>query len=121
MDRYLDYYLGNYSNFSGRASRREYWYFTLLYFYFALLLAIGGGFLDPSAPMGLILVAYLLLSYVPFLAVSVRRLHDIGKSSYFYLLNFLPLGGIVLFVFMLTKSDPTVNKYGAPKSHLVVA
>ena len=54
-----------------------------------------------------------LVSFIPALSITVRRLHDIGKSGWWYLIAFVPLiGGLVLFVFTLLDSDPDRNEYG---------
>lgn len=108
----------NYANFSGRARRSEYWYFTLgqvclwLLFYAVLLFGVTGE--DETTVMitmsvfGLLLLATLL----PTLAVSVRRLHDLGKSGGWYFLIFVPFGSIVLLVWFFTEGERFPNKYG---------
>lgn len=63
-------------------------------------------------PLGL-LFAYSLVIMVPGLAVTIRRLHDIGKSGWWYFIAFVPLvGGIVLFIFTLLDSEPYANQWG---------
>lgn len=81
----------------GRASRSEYWYFAL--FTFLVGLATGG-------------VGDLLL-LLPSITVSVRRLHDIGKSAWALLWVFLPIiGWIVLIVYAVRPGEPGQNAYG---------
>lgn len=60
----------------------------------------------------LLLILYALLVFIPSLAVSVRRLHDQDKSGWFYLLNFIPFGGLVLLVFYCLPGTPGLNRYG---------
>jgi uncharacterized membrane protein YhaH (DUF805 family) len=56
---------------------------------------------------------YGLVSFVPSLSCMVRRLHDTGRSGWWYFIGFVPLiGGIVLMVFMVLDSDPDRNEYG---------
>jgi uncharacterized membrane protein YhaH (DUF805 family) len=63
-------------------------------------------------PFG-VMMAYCLALFVPSLSVTVRRLHDIGKSGWWYFIAFLPLiGGIILFVFTLLDSEPYANQWG---------
>ena len=100
----------NYANFEGRARRSEYWYFTLFSMMLFILLMIVM-YMIPTIGTILIVLAGLGL-IIPSIAVTVRRLHDIGKSGWWYLLAFVPLGGIVLFVFSVMDSQPGSNEYG---------
>lgn len=109
----------NYANFEGRARRSEYWYFVLANILILLpVIVIGVSFiaimeLDRLAPLfGGILILYNLAILIPTVAVSVRRLHDTGKSGLFYLLNFIPLGSIILLIFYIQDSDLGTNKWG---------
>ena len=104
--------LGNYVNFTDRASRSEYWWFAgavwLAYVISFALLAI-------SVELGFIVYFVILFgTLVPGLAVAVRRLHDTGRSGWWLLLGLVPLLGIVLIVFMLLDSESGQNRYGAP-------
>ena len=109
----------NYANFSGRARRSEYWYFTL---FSALVTGVLGGFAAVSGEKletvfrGLSGLASLGL-FIPGLAVCWRRLHDIGKSGALYFLVLIPLvGPIILLIWMCTDSEPGDNMYGpSPK------
>jgi uncharacterized membrane protein YhaH (DUF805 family) len=57
---------------------------------------------------------YALVIFIPGLAVTVRRLHDVGKSGWWYLLAFIPLiGAIILLVWFCTDSQAGTNKWGA--------
>jgi uncharacterized membrane protein YhaH (DUF805 family) len=105
------------TDFSGRSRRKEYWYFQLfnaMIVVFLALLAIafsdqGKPAMIPFYPM----FTYCLVLSVPALAVTVRRLHDIGKSGWWYFISFVPIiGGIVLFVFTLLDSEPYANQWG---------
>ena len=55
---------------------------------------------------------YFLASFIPSIAVTVRRLHDVGQSGWLLLLQIVPFGGLVLFIFSLLESKPETNKWG---------
>jgi uncharacterized membrane protein YhaH (DUF805 family) len=96
--------LTNYVNFKGRASRSEFWWFVL----FTVIVHFVCGALSDKLQIiiGLIL-------FLPYLAVSVRRLHDIGKNWHWILIGIIPLiGALVLIYFYVQKSAPTANAFG---------
>ncbi len=110
--------LRKYAVFSGRARRREYWFFVLFY----VLISIGLAIIDAVAGLrigevGLLQGLYGLAVLIPGLAVAVRRLHDTGRTGWWLLIILIPLiGAIVLLVFMFLDSEPGENKYGpSPK------
>lgn len=104
--------LQNYANFSGRASRSEYWFFFLFYILAMItgtlldnILLGGNGVFNTLATLGLVL---------PGIAVGVRRLHDLGKSGWWYLLVLLPLiGSLVLLFWFVQKGQDSTNDFGA--------
>jgi len=64
---------------------------------------------------------YALAMLIPGLAVSVRRLHDVGKSGWMLLIALIPLiGAIWLLVLMLTDSNPGENQYGSNPKEMTV-
>ena len=93
---------GKYATFEGRARRSEYWYFCLFGFVVGLVL----GWI-PVVGM-LISLAFLL----PSISVGVRRLHDVGKSGWWYLLVFVPIANLVLIYFYILDSQAGTNEYG---------
>lgn len=111
-----------YVGFSGRARRSEYWWWTLFVGIVTLAAALidgtsGNDLSDGTGPVqGLVTVALLL----PNLAVTVRRLHDTGKSGWRVLFGLIPLlGFILLLVWTLQDSDPGANRFGwSPKPGL---
>ena len=110
-----------FADFKGRSQRKEYWMFLLFNFVVAVILAaVFGDGGDDATPLPF--VAYQVLILVPSLAVSVRRLHDIGKSGWWLLLNIVPLiGPLVLLYFAAQDSQPASNQYGPnPKAVPVV-
>ena len=86
----------------GRAHRSEFWYWTLA----NLLIGIVLGWI----PFIGILISIAL--FIPSIAVGIRRLHDIGKSGWWYLLILLPLVNLVLIYFFILDSQPGENQYG---------
>lgn len=106
----------NYVNFDGRARRSEYWYYTLFsipLFIIASLLDRALGLNFSPLPYGYLYAAVGLGTFLPGLAVSIRRLHDVGKSGWMSLIVFIPLVGFIwLIVLACTDSTPGPNQYG---------
>jgi len=106
-----------YAVFAGRARRKEYWMFCLFSGLVTLGLAfvdIATGLVQESVGTGLISGLYSLAVLLPGVAVSVRRLHDVGRSGWWLLVAFVPvIGAIVLFVFSVKDSVAGRNQYGA--------
>lgn len=97
--------LSKYANFSGRASRSEYWWFVLAVF----LVSVALNIINPSGTLGGLFSLAILL---PLIAAEVRRLHDTNRSGWFILLNLIPLvGWIILLVWKVQKSDEGTNQY----------
>ncbi|MFE5808455.1 MULTISPECIES: DUF805 domain-containing protein [unclassified Streptomyces] len=109
MNHYTDV-LKKYAVFSGRARRQEYWMFTLFQVAAVIVLAIIDAVIGASS---IIVGLYVLGTLVPTLAVTVRRLHDLGKSGAWYFIAFVPfIGGIWLLVLTATAGQPQPNQYG---------
>lgn len=104
-----------YADFSSRARRAEYWYFQLyswLFSFAALILDtyIFGTTLEETGLFGAL---YSLLIIIPNLAVSVRRLHDTGRSGWTILLTLIPIvGWTALLIFDCEDSQKETNKWG---------
>ena len=120
MNWYIEV-LNKYAIFSGRARRKEYWYFFLfnlvITFFLAFIDGMAGFFIDEIG-LGLIGILYALAVFVPGTAVTVRRLHDTGRSAWWLLILVVPIiGTIILLVFLVLDSDTDENRYGiSPKS-----
>jgi len=102
----------NYVTFSGRAARSEYWYWVL----FALLVAMVSAIVDAAvfeesttSPVASITS---LLLFLPGLAVSIRRLHDVDHSGWWFLIAFTVIGIIVLWVWACTRGTVGPNRFG---------
>ena len=115
MDWYL-MALKKYAEFQGRAQRKEYWMFTLFNFLAMVLLGLVGALLGGGGEGGLgdvLQGLYGLGVLVPGIAVTVRRLHDIGKSGWWGLVALIPLiGSLILIYFAGKDSQPEINEYG---------
>ncbi|MBJ6368100.1 DUF805 domain-containing protein [Snuella sedimenti] len=116
MKWYLKVVKDNYANFQGRARRKEYWMFTLFNAIFMIATAIVAGIIGQATDTPLFFLLYLVYILgiiIPSLAVTVRRLHDIGKSGWYYLVGLIPfIGGIWLFVLLVTEGETGPNGYG---------
>jgi len=114
----MEWYLAvlkKYAVFSGRARRKEYWFFVLFSVIISLVLGVVDGFAGLGGVLGGL---YALAVLIPSIAVGVRRLHDTGRSGWWLLIGFIPLIGlIVLIVFMVGDSESGSNQYGVnPKA-----
>lgn len=117
-------------NFSGRATRGDYWWAVLANMIIAVAIGVVMGILtlilaiisEDLATLGTILTSivaygYSFIAFIPGLSLVVRRLHDTGKSGWMYLICALGsaccgIGGIILLVFMCTDSQPGPNQWG---------
>ena len=106
-----------YVDFSGRARRAEYWMFTLFSIVFAIAAIVLDnvlGLVSEDTGYGVLYALFTLGIIFPGWAVTVRRLHDIGKSGWWILVDFIPyIGSIWLFVLTVMDSQPGDNQYGA--------
>lgn len=90
--------LGKYVDFKGRASRAEFWWFFLAVFIVSCIPFVNF--------LGILLV-------LPYLSVSWRRMHDIGKGGGWWFINFIPLAGFIWFIVLAAKQgEPTANRFG---------
>jgi len=109
MNWYLEV-LKKYAVFSGRARRKEYWMFILFNFIIGSVLWVVGR-LATSLIIGTL---YDLAILIPSIAVSVRRLHDTGRSGWWWFIALIPLiGWIVFLLYMVEDSNLGQNQYGA--------
>jgi uncharacterized membrane protein YhaH (DUF805 family) len=105
--------INNYTNFSGRAIRSEYWYWVL----FAVLCSIVASLLDQMFLGGLAAIIVGLGLLLPGIAVAIRRMHDIGKSGWNILWGLIPLLGLIYLIYLYVQpGDPGSNAYGPPSS-----
>jgi uncharacterized membrane protein YhaH (DUF805 family) len=106
--------LKKYAVFGGRARRMEYWYFVLFNFIIAVVLGLIDQLVGTNGVLGSL---YALAVLLPSIGVSIRRLHDTGRSGWWLFIGLIPLiGAIILIIFMVGDSQPETNQYGpSPK------
>lgn len=104
-----------YAQFNGRSRRKEYWSYVLVLGVVSMVLELIGrlsGSLSVMSTTSTIMGIIGLATLVPSIAVTIRRLHDTGRSGWFILISLIPLvGGIILLIFLCTDSKPD-NQYG---------
>lgn len=117
-----------YSQFTGRTSRNEFLrFFLMITLFMSIFFIIVNSiiyhidkFIAPIALLILFCIVNILL-FIPILAITIRRLHDINKSSWYILLNIIPIIGTILFIKLLLKNgDTQPNKYGDITSHILI-
>jgi uncharacterized membrane protein YhaH (DUF805 family) len=105
-----------YATFSGRAARSELWWFALFSVMVCIVLNIIDGAIFGTATngIGILGLVWALAVIVPSIAVAVRRLHDLDKSGWWYLLIFIPLIGVlVLIYFFVQRGTAGAKQFGA--------
>ena len=96
------------TQFTGRASRSEYWLFFLM----NIVVSIIAGVIDGITGIPILGLLYMLAALLPGLAVTIRRLHDTDRSGWWLLIGLIPLVGLVLLVFMIMEGTKGPNKFG---------
>ena len=115
--------LSKYVDFSGRARRSEFWYFILFNFLVqvvaSILDTILGTDYDNTTNSGLVGTLASLALFLPSIAVSARRLHDIGKSGWWQLIGIIPIiGWVLVIIWYCTNTKPGDNQYGPDPKNL---
>lgn len=125
---YLNIITKKFSDFKGRARRKEYWMYSLFqgvigFSLYLISFIFFTNILDYSNEKGLyssllLFVIFLMLHFIPNIAITVRRLHDTGKSGWWYLLSLIPyIGPFILLIFLVLDSSEEENQWGVnPKS-----
>ncbi|MFJ3903811.1 DUF805 domain-containing protein [Streptomyces sp. NPDC090025] len=109
MNWYIDV-LKKYAVFNGRARRQEFWMFALFNILALIIVAVIDAALGTYP---LLYAIYGLAVLLPGLGVTVRRLHDTGRSGWWILIDLIPLvGAIILIVFLATEGDAHDNAHG---------
>lgn len=103
----------NYAVFTGRSTRADFWIFTFFNTLIWITLLFLPSTYEPIVEIGTwVFMLYCIVIIIPTISICVRRLHDIGKSGWWYWVSIIPyIGGVILLVFMLIKSDVGLNKY----------
>ena len=104
-------FYSRYTDFAGRSSRAEYWWFMLFFIIATFVVAFIAGILGET--IGTIVIAIWYLAHlVGLVALGIRRLHDTDRSGWWYLLTFVPIASLVLLVFFVLPGTQGPNKYG---------
>lgn len=116
MNLALECVTRKYATFSGRARRAEFWLFSLAYIIFYLIMIgidLGVSTFDPVSGYGFFSIVFALAMIIPYLAVSIRRLHDTDRRGWWVLIGFVPvIGGIWIFVLYCLKGTDGENRFG---------
>lgn len=108
---FIDVVKNQYFNFTGRATRQQYWMYILFYFILSVVIGIIGAILGDTV-RGILSTLLNLALLLPTLGIGVRRLHDTDRSGWWYLIALLPfIGGIVLLVFFCLPSTEGENRF----------
>ncbi|MFD1769321.1 DUF805 domain-containing protein [Sphingobacterium suaedae] len=117
MEWFLKVVRDNYANFDGRARRKEFWMFVLVWIGIYVALAILGGILSfISSSLGYLVYGLISLVgialLIPSLAVGVRRLHDTGAPTWYIVFAFLPIISFYYLYLMIKEGDKGPNEFG---------
>ncbi len=109
-------------HFQGRARRKEYWYFFLINILILFCLNfVNVPILSSKRSVVRMFEIYAIIIFIPRLSLAVRRLHDLGKSGFWILVELIPLGSLYLFILFTNDSIPGTNKYGpSPKEQVEI-
>ena len=109
----------NYAVFKGRATRKEFWMFTLFNFLIAIAISSIVGIMEGHSVSELDSMTnaantiYMLFILLPTISIAVRRLHDLGLNGWWWFISFIPLfGPIIIIVLACRPSEPFMNEYG---------
>jgi uncharacterized membrane protein YhaH (DUF805 family) len=104
----------NYASFSGRAGRREFWMFYLVYILIFIAISIVSAILPSSIAIvfSILTLVFALGMFIPTLAVSVRRLHDTDHSGWWLLISLIPLAGLYILYLLIIEGTQGPNRFG---------
>lgn len=100
--------LSKYAEFSGRATRKQYWMYVLFYLIFYVVLSIIDSLLDTIFLSAL----YSLGLLIPSISIAARRLHDTGRTGWWQLIGIIPLIGLIVMIIFLVQESQGDNEYG---------
>ena len=109
FDWFLNPVKNHYADFDGRTSREAFWMFVLFHF----MISVAVGIVDGALGLGIIYPIFVLGLFIPAIAITTRRLHDVDKTGWLQLLFLIPLLGLIIMIVILAgKGNPSANKYG---------
>ena len=116
---YFIYCLKNYFNFSGRATRSEFWYFMLFVLLFGIVITLIEVIMG-TYDSGILSLIYNLALLFPTLAVSTRRLHDTNRSAWWLLISLIPIIGLIVLTVFYCQDSKEDNKYGVNPKKIIL-
>jgi uncharacterized membrane protein YhaH (DUF805 family) len=112
MEYFIDAFR-KYADFSGRAHRKQYWMFVLIYSLVYIVLAL----IDAALGSLWLTSIFSLVIFVPSMSIGARRLHDTGRTGWWQLIYIIPLIGLIVMLVFLSQESHSENEYGlCPKS-----
>lgn len=109
----ISHVFSNYATFTGRAPRSEFWWFALFTLVASIALSFLDGLIFGAGGIGILSTLFSLAILIPSVAVGVRRLHDIDRTGWWYLLVLVPiLGFLVLLFFFVQRGTAGPNRFG---------
>lgn len=112
MEYFIDAFK-KYADFSGRATRTEYWMFILIYVVIYVALSV----IDTYLGTLVLAVLFSIVLFVPCLSVAARRLHDTGRTGWWQLIALVPLIGVIVLIIMLVLDSHDDNEYGPKRNN----
>ena len=100
--------LKKYIDFTGRATRKQYWMFVLFYLIFYVVCVV----VDAVLGTAIISLIYSLALLVPSISVAARRLHDTSRTGWWQLIVFVPLLGVIILIVFLAQDSHPDNQFG---------
>lgn len=107
MDHFIDAFK-KYSDFTGRATRTQYWMYILFYLIIYIVLTV----VDTTLGFFALSLIYSIVMFVPSISIAARRLHDTGRSGWWQLIALIPLLGSLILIFFLVQDSAEDNEYG---------
>lgn len=118
MNLILECVTSKYAKFDGRAGRKQFWLFMLAYFGAMMVIrALDGGMSmhDDLNGISALSVVFWLSMVLPYIAVSIRRLHDTNRSGWWFLIGLVPVIGLVWFFVLMVLSGTNGDNQFGPK------
>jgi len=107
MEHFLDAFK-KYADFSGRATRQQYWMFVLFY----LIIYIALSVIDAVLQVFVLGLIFSLALFIPSISIAARRLHDTGRTGWWQLIYLIPLIGVIVMIVFLVQDSHDENQYG---------
>lgn len=103
-----------FATFTGRAPRSEYWWWVLFVFVTTIILSIvdAAVFMSAGMPMAPLSTIFSLATLVPYVAVTIRRMHDVNRSGWWMLIPLTVIGIIPYLYWMCSRGTAGDNRFG---------